>query len=91
MFESNIPRLPEVLKDNGFVTSAFTAMVNIAGNIGFNKGFDHFFELFHQLDKLNNRPKRGVHAELIKVLGEGEFIFASAEDINQYFFSISKK
>jgi len=87
MFTSDLERLPEVLRRNGFKTAAFSTMVNIASDIGFDKGFDHYFDLFRESEVVKKRKKRGVHQELVNVLGNDEFVFAGAEDLNDYYFS----
>jgi arylsulfatase len=85
-FFSNVRRLPEVLTAAGFKTAAFSTMGNIASEIGFDRGFDRYHDLFRDPRLLDKRPKlRAAEEGLMHALDEA-IALPRAEDINHYLF-----
>ncbi|MCB8950134.1 MAG: sulfatase [Ardenticatenaceae bacterium] len=84
MFSVNLKRLPEMLQASGFETAAFNTMGNIAGEIGFNRGFDHYFDLFREPKLIAKRQKLNAAKEGLLHTAESEIALPLAEDINDY-------
>lgn len=84
MFSVGLKRLPEMLKAGGFATAAFNTMGNIAGEIGFSRGFDHYFDLFRQPDLVAKRHRLNAAKEGLLHTAEAEIALPLAEDINDY-------
>ncbi len=47
--------LPEILKENGYMTAGFTGGGNVAGHLGFDKGFDKYSEAI-RWNKVQSNP-----------------------------------
>ncbi len=84
MFSVDLKRLPEMLQEAGFKTAAFNTMGNIAGEIGFNRGFDHYFDLFREPALIARRQKLNAAREGLLHTAETEIALPLAEDINDY-------
>ncbi|MCP4416279.1 MAG: sulfatase [Chloroflexi bacterium] len=84
MFSVDLKRLSEMLQGNGFATAAFNTMGNIAGEIGFNRGFDHYFDLFRESALIAKRQKLNAAKEGLLHTAESEIALPLAEDINDY-------
>ncbi len=84
MFSVNLKRLPEMLQEAGFKTAAFNTMGNIAGEIGFSRGFDHYFDLFREPALIAKRQKLNAAKEGLLHTAEIEIALPLAEDINDY-------
>jgi len=85
-FSTDLPRLPQVLQANGFKTAAFSTMGNIASEIGFDRGFDSYFDLFLNPDVLSKRRKMDPTEEGLLHIFDQEIALPRAEDINDYLF-----
>jgi arylsulfatase A-like enzyme len=70
---SQIPKLPAVLKENGYACAAFSTIAQFSKEFGFSDGFDQFFELFRNGRSLNGSS-------------HNETIFPSSGDINEVLF-----
>jgi arylsulfatase A-like enzyme len=89
MFSTPIARLPEVLKNGGFKTAAFSTMGNLASEIGFERGFDIYHDLFRDPAILAKRQKRKtVRKELLDLLDSRSLDIALpyAEDVHSFLF-----
>jgi arylsulfatase A-like enzyme len=84
-FSTSLRRLPEILQQANFKTAAFVAMGNIAGDIGFNKGFIRYHDLFRDEEILQKRRNISMGAILFDS-EDGEIALPLAEDINAYLF-----
>ncbi len=84
-FSADLVRLPEVLQAAGYKTAGFSTMGNIAGEIGFAHGFDHYMELFREPSILARRQRLdAVAAALMHTLDDNEVALPLAEDINEF-------
>ncbi len=87
MFSADIPRLPELLqKAANFKTAAFITMGNIAGEIGFNRGFDQYHDLFRDPAILLKRRRLDAVAAAMLHARDEEMALPRAEDINAPLF-----
>lgn len=86
MFATNLTRLPEALQRAGFKTAAFSTMGNIASEIGFNRGFDQYFDLFRDPTILEKRGRLDAAREGLIHDTETEVALPQAEDINPFLF-----
>jgi hypothetical protein len=73
-----------MLKAGGFATAAFNTMGNIAGEIGFSRGFDHYFDLFREPALVAKRHRLNAAKEGLLHTAEAEIALPLAEDINDY-------
>ncbi|MCB8976651.1 MAG: sulfatase [Ardenticatenaceae bacterium] len=84
MFSVGLKRLPEMLQTGGFETAAFNTMGNIAGEIGFSRGFDQYFDLFREPALVAKRHRLNAAKEGLLHTAEAEIALPLAEDINDY-------
>jgi arylsulfatase A-like enzyme len=87
MFSTNLTRLPQVLGVSGFKTAAFSTMGNIASEIGFKLGFDHYYDLFCDPVILAKRRKLDAAQEGLMHVPYQDIALPRAEDVNDYLFS----
>jgi arylsulfatase A-like enzyme len=85
-FSTNLTRLPEVLRTAGFKTAAFSTMGNIASDMGFERGFDRYLDLFREPDILAKRRRLDAVEEALMHNVEDEIALPRAEDVNDYLF-----
>ena len=78
----DITHLPEVLREAGFRTCAFCAMGNLAGRMGFSRGFDEYRDLFRDPDIIAKRPHADGRDELMMLDDGRDIALPTAEDIN---------
>jgi arylsulfatase A-like enzyme len=89
-FSSHLASMPEIFAAGGFETAAFNCMGNLASEIGFNRGFDTYLDLFREPNILEKR--RNMSASDIIVNSDAENIaLPLAEDVNKYFFDWLEK
>lgn len=86
LFSTAMVRLPEILQRGGFKTAAFSTMGNIAGEIGFERGFDQYFNIFRDPAILEKRSRLGTNKEVLLHASEEEVALPWAEDINDFLF-----
>jgi arylsulfatase A-like enzyme len=86
MFTTSLTRLPEVLRAGGFKTAAFSTMGNIASEIGFSRGFDHYYDLFRDPAILAKRRRLDAAKEGLMHATDEEIALPRAEDINDFLF-----
>lgn len=86
MFSVALPRLPEILSMHDFHTSAYVTMGNIAGDIGFGRGFNIYHDLFRDPAILAKRQKLDKVAAAMMHVSE-EVALPRAEDVNDYLFT----
>ncbi|MBK8899832.1 MAG: sulfatase [Anaerolineaceae bacterium] len=84
MFSVALKRLPEMLKAGGFETAAFNTMGNIAGEVGFSRGFDRYYDLFREPGLVAKRHRLNAAREGLLHTAETEIALPLAEDINDY-------
>ncbi len=87
MFSTGLTRLPELLQAAGYKTAAFSTMGNIAGEIGFHRGFDRYYDLFREPEIIAKRQKLNAAKEGLLHTAEDEIALPRAEDINDYFLA----
>lgn len=83
-FSANLTRLPEVLQAAGFQTAAFSTMGNIASEIGFNRGFGHYADLFRDPPILAKRRRLDAAHEGMLHAPDSDIALPRAEDINTH-------
>ncbi len=86
LFSTPLSRLPEVLSKVGYHSAAFSTMGNIAGAIGFSRGFDAYHDLFAEPDLLARRQKLDAAREGLLHSDHKEVALPLAEDVNEYLF-----
>jgi arylsulfatase A-like enzyme len=86
-FSSSLTRLPELLRAGGFSTAAFSTMGNLASEIGFDKGFDRYCDLFREPPILAKRRKRAGIQEGMLHAPDERIALPRAEDVNDYLFA----
>ena len=86
-FSSVITRLPEVLRNAGFDTAAFSTMANISGAGGFEQGFEEFVELFRDESLMSRRrTSTTVEEGLAYIDKDSRIVLPLSEDINEHLF-----
>jgi arylsulfatase len=83
-FATPLTRLPEALKKGGYRTAAFSTMGNVSADIGFNRGFDVYHDLFAEPSLLARRQKLDAAREGLLQTSYQEMVLPLAEDINDY-------
>jgi arylsulfatase A-like enzyme len=78
----SVNTIPQMLKTADFDTAAFSAMGNVSSTLGFNKGFDVFFDLFREDTLIEKRSTSTTAKE--KIPGDEKVALPLAEDINDY-------
>ncbi len=86
LFSTPLTRLPEALRRGGYKTAAFSTMGNVAGKIGFNRGFDMYSDLFAEPALLARRQKLDAAREGLLHEAAREVALPLAEDINDFLF-----
>ncbi len=81
-FTAQIPRLPEVLRNIGFITGGFVTMGNLASDFGFAKGFEKYIELFCEPEIINGRRRLDASDEGLFNISHNQVALPLAEDIN---------
>jgi arylsulfatase A-like enzyme len=71
---AEVPKLQKVLRENGYITAAFSTIPQVSREFGFADGFDHFHELFRDEGQSSKRPSHG------------EPVSPSSEDLNHAIF-----
>jgi len=87
MFSTNLTRLPETLKADGFKTAGFSTMGNIASEIGFDRGFDRYHDLFRNPAILAKRRRLDAAEEGLMHAPDQDIALPRAEDVHDYLFS----
>ena len=88
--QGSVPLLPEYLNAKGFRTVALSTIGNISPSFGFERGFDHFVELYKEPTVIERR--RSVDIEKMgwgksDFEGVGDCVpLATSEDINENIF-----
>lgn len=87
--EKSIVRLPQVLGNEGYKTIGIVSMGNLAGELGFDQGFDNYLELFRDPYIIEMRDKWDLQRnDLLNMLDENivDIALPLAEDINDKLF-----
>ena len=86
MFSTNLTRLPQVLKAGGFETAGFSTIGHLASELGFDEGFDRYYDLFRDPIILAKRRKLDTAKEgLLHAAGQ-EIALPQAEDVHDFLF-----
>ena len=65
-FSTEIPYLPEILRDAGYSTTFMTTNPTTGSSMGFSRGADHFYELWEERRRfLKNNPDAGLLAKYV--------------------------
>ncbi|WP_435079433.1 sulfatase [Halococcus sp. AFM35] len=65
-FTSDLPRWPEVLRENGYRTVGISAIGNVSSGIGFDRGFDRFIDLYKDESLTSHRAESTASDELLE-------------------------
>lgn len=85
-FSPKVPRLPELLAEAQFNTTAISAMANISLAGGFGKGFGDFVELFRDEGLMARRHVSTAAEEGVEQFeGDTNVVLPRSEDINKEF------
>ena len=85
-FVTNLPRLPEVLRDAGYATAGFSTIGHLDSNNGFGRGFDRYLDLFRQPEILAKREVLDASHEGLLDDPDGVVALPRAEDVNEQLF-----
>lgn len=85
-FDSNLARMPEVFRESGHRTLGVTAMGNLAGELGFARGFDQYVDLFSAPSIVARRTVCKARKEGLPVSPRRRIGLPLAEDINEALF-----
>jgi len=80
IFTSNLPRWPEVLSESGYETLGISAIGNVSSGLGFDKGFDHFVDLYRDRSLTSHRTESTAGDELLEH-ESGRVVFPTAEQV----------
>jgi len=75
-----IPRAPELFSAEGYTTSCVSAIGNVSSELGFQRGFDTFVDLYRDDEIDTDRPTSTADAELLEQ-ESGEIIFPEGEHV----------
>jgi arylsulfatase A-like enzyme len=86
-FSTRLATLPDLLRDGGFHSAAFSTMGNVAGSMGFDRGFDEYHDIFLDPDILSRRRRLNAVEEGVSEFVQAEIALPRAEDINDKLYS----
>lgn len=79
-FTGNLPRWPEVLRKNGYRTVGISGIGNVSSEIGFDRGFDRFVDLYKDESLTSHRTESTASDELLEHEA-GRVVFPTAEQV----------
>ena len=79
-FTGDLPRWPEVLRKNGYRTVGISAIGNVSSEIGFDRGFDQFVDLYKDESLTSHRTESTAGDELLEH-ESGRVVFPTAEQV----------
>ena len=79
-FTGDLPRWPEILRGNGYQTVGISAIGNVSSEIGFDRGFDQFVDLYKDESLTSHRTESTAGDELL-VHESGRVVFPTAEQV----------
>ncbi|WP_458190912.1 sulfatase-like hydrolase/transferase [Haladaptatus sp. NG-WS-4] len=82
-FPSELPRLPELLSDEGFETIGISSMGNVSSNLGYDVGFDSYFDLYKDEKILKKRDQSSASNENLLYEDQDKIALPRAEDITE--------
>jgi len=85
VFSTSWPRLPELLQTHGYQTVGLSAMGNISAMMGFEKGFNQYFDLYKEPSLVDKRPATTGRDEELLAEMDIEVALPLAEDLNNFF------
>ena len=85
-FSTNLPRLPEVLREAGYRTAGFATIGHLDSTIGFGRGFDRYDDLFRMPEILARRGALDASHEGLMDQADGAVALPRAEDVNERLF-----
>lgn len=82
LFTDDIKRLPEILSDAGFDTGAFSAIGNVSSTLGYDRGFDHYNDIYLDPDVIARRNQSTPESEKLVHEDADCIALPKAEDVN---------
>lgn len=83
-FPSKLKRLPQYLSEAGFETVGVSTMGNVSSTLGYDVGFDRYFDLYKNDDIVRKRRRASTDREKLLHEKRNEIALPRAEDINEY-------
>jgi arylsulfatase len=85
IFSSNVPRLPMILRREGFRTACVSAIGNVSTTFGYAQGFDFFCDLYKESSLLQSRTQTTGEIEGLPLDADEKLVLPLAEDVNTFF------
>ncbi|MFD1514121.1 sulfatase [Halomarina rubra] len=82
LFNTDITRLPELLSQEGYSTVGVSTMGNVSASLGYDRGFDEYFDLYKDPDIIERRATSSAANEELDREGVNRVALPRAEDIN---------
>jgi len=82
-FDADIRRLPELLAEEGYETGGFSAMGNVSASIGYDRGFDAYYDLYKDPAIVERRATSSADSEELAHETEGEIALPRASDVRE--------
>ncbi|REA00137.1 hypothetical protein DEQ92_20585 [Haloferax sp. Atlit-6N] len=83
-FSKGLPRLPRSLKQSGFETVGVSTMGNVSSALGYDVGFDQFFDLYKEDEIIRKRTNTSTNKQRLWHENQDKIALPKAEDINDY-------
>ena len=90
-FSHDLPRLSTLLGAAGFETVGISTMGNVSSTLGYDIGFDRYFDLYKEDDIIRKRSRSSTSRERLLHEERDEIALPRAEDINDYLLPILKE
>jgi arylsulfatase A-like enzyme len=84
VFPSNLKRLPQYLSEDGFETVGVSSMGNVSSTLGYNVGFDQYFDLYKDEKIIEKRRRTSTDREQLLHEDREEIALPRAEDITEH-------
>jgi arylsulfatase A-like enzyme len=82
-FPSELPRLPELLSNEGFETIGISSMGNVSSVLGYDVGFDSYYDLYKDDAILKKRNQSSASNEDLLYEDQDKIALPRAEDITE--------
>lgn len=90
-FSPDLPRLSKSLVDAGFETVGVSTMGNVSSTLGYDVGFDQYFDLYKEEEIIRKRSQSSTTHERLWYEDREKIALPRAEDINDYLIPVLEK
>ncbi|WP_129115515.1 sulfatase-like hydrolase/transferase [Halegenticoccus tardaugens] len=84
IFPSDLKRLPQYLSEAGFKTVGASTMGNVSSTLGYDVGFDTYYDIYKEEEIIQKRQRASTDREKLLHEDREEIALPRGEDINKY-------